>query len=63
MHPDSFLNTNAHHDLPLTEARFRGTPEYFLAQFIVVSRHLALNVTRQILLPQLSHTTSIFLGT
>ena len=31
VHPDSSINTIAHHDLPLRDARFRGTPEYFLA--------------------------------
>jgi len=31
MHPDSSINTIAHHDLLLRDAHFRGTPEYFLA--------------------------------
>jgi len=31
VHPDWSINTIAPHDLPLRDARFRGTPEYFLA--------------------------------
>ena len=31
VHPDSSINTIAHHDLPLRDARFRGTTEDFLA--------------------------------
>jgi len=31
VHPDGSINTIAYHDLPLRDARFRGTPEYFLA--------------------------------
>jgi len=31
VHPDSSINTIAHQDLRLKDARFRGTPEYFLA--------------------------------
>jgi len=31
VHPDWSINTIAHHDLPLRDARFRGTPVYFLA--------------------------------
>jgi len=31
VHPDSSISTIAYHDLPLSDARFRGTPEYFLA--------------------------------
>jgi len=30
VHPDLSINTIAHHDFPLRDARFRGTPEYFL---------------------------------
>jgi len=41
VHPDSSLQTIAHHDLPLRDARLRGTPEHFVAQFIMVSWHLA----------------------
>jgi len=43
VHPDSSLNTIAHHDLLLRDANFRGTPEYFLAYFMI-SRHLALHL-------------------
>jgi len=31
VYPDLSINTIAHHDLPLRDARFRATPEYFLA--------------------------------
>ena len=31
VHPDWSINTIAHHDLPMRDARFRATPEYFLA--------------------------------
>ena len=57
VHPDWSINTIGHHDLPLRDARFRGTPEYFLAQFIMVSRHLASHVTRHTVL---SSSPSIF---
>jgi len=31
VHPDWSINTIAHHDLSLSDARVTGTPEYFLA--------------------------------